>query len=349
MISKKKDEEFSAWVHESIYQASEGIVGAAYHKGQKVLEFDVGKTYPYYEIASLTKIIFTTTAFIQAVEKNKIKLDDPIGNWLEWYSKPDTNVASFLTHTSGLAPWKPYYTELMKREEGHDRVSLLQTLLTREPVQWRERAQYSDLGFMVLGFLLERIWNCSLEDIWSSLDLGLENTVFHVQNLPRTDRKNYAPTENCTWRSMIIQGEVHDDNAWALGGVAAHSGLFSNISDLSKWFLALRAGLLGKTSKLGSSEIVQEFTKRSFPPSIGDWATSFMLPTEGRASCGKYFSPDSIGHTGFTGTSAWLERKKDLLIVLLANRTYPDRNNTKFIHIRPLIHDKIVEILDLQS
>jgi CubicO group peptidase (beta-lactamase class C family) len=141
-----------------------------------------------------------------------------------------------------------------------------------------------------------------------------------------------------------LQGEVHDENAWALGGVASHSGLFGDVQSVSNWALYLREAVLNGTRQLSPS-VARLFSKRSLPKEKGDWAVGFMMPSAEGSSAGHRFSKSSIGHTGFTGTSFWWDPKADILVVLLSNRVYPTRENASFVKLRAVIHDMIYEEL----
>ena len=177
--------------------------------------------------------------------------------------------------------------------------------------------------------------------------LALHDVFFHPGNRPIHARHRYAPTERCPWRRRVMQGEVHDENAWALAGVAPHAGLFASLEGVSDWGLKLRAGCLAlQSSRFPSSAMVRRFTGRRVPRAIGDWGLGFMKPSLGRATCGRYFSASSFGHTGFTGTSLWFDPVQDLLVVILSNRVHPTRKNQRFTEVRPLLHNWICELLD---
>ncbi|MCM2283108.1 MAG: serine hydrolase, partial [Bdellovibrionaceae bacterium] len=175
--------------------------------------------------------------------------------------------------------------------------------------------------------------------------LDLRDAAFHVGNQPPHARRLYAPTEFCPWRKKTIQGEVHDENTWVLGGVAPHAGLFGTLDDLSRWGLCLRSSLRGGSGGLARPETVARFARRALPRARGDWALGFMLPGLKGASCGKYFSRLSVGHLGFTGTSLWYDPRRDLLVTVLSNRVHPTRENKLFPQLRGFLHDSVVESL----
>jgi CubicO group peptidase (beta-lactamase class C family) len=184
--------------------------------------------------------------------------------------------------------------------------------------------------------------------VWSEIRdrLGFDDVDFHRGNRPLFPRKLYAPTEKDEWRKKTLQGEAHDENTWSLGGVAPHAGLFGPIEELSRWGLLLRRAMRGeKSNAFPSPQTVAKFTKRAIPKARGDWALGFMMPTKGSASCGPLFSPKSVGHTGFTGTSLWYDPTQDLLVTILSNRVHPTRENREFLQLRPKIHTWIAEEL----
>jgi CubicO group peptidase (beta-lactamase class C family) len=326
-----------------------GVSLQAFHRGVKKIDIRAGKTYRYYDWASLTKIIFSTSAFMKLVSLKKASLNSQVKEFLTWYpvQKP---MKSFLSHTAGLTWWKPYYRELDLELSREARWFQLSTLIEKDPIQKVSKATYSDLDLFFTGFVNEVLYDKGLYDIWLELqeNYNLSRTDFHRDNQPHHSRDQYAPTEKCIWRKKIMRGEVHDENTWALGGVAPHSGLFGPHEDLSKWGLMLRKAYRGERSDfVAKTAVVREFTSRAVPQAMGDWAHGFMMPSPGRASCGRYFSPTSFGHTGFTGTSLWYDPKKDLLITILSNRVHPTRDNQQFIKFRPQLHEWVCEELSL--
>jgi CubicO group peptidase (beta-lactamase class C family) len=153
----------------------------------------------------------------------------------------------------------------------------------------------------------------------------------------------YAPTGRCTIRNYNLQGEVNDQNTYALGGVSSHAGLFGSVDDVSWFGLFIRSHLLKQAHTFFKNKTIETFTKRAIPESQGDWALGFMLPTPGLASSGIFFSRESIGHTGFTGTSIWYDPRQDLLVTILSNRVAFGVDHQGFKEFRPKIHDWIVE------
>jgi serine-type D-Ala-D-Ala carboxypeptidase len=343
-------------------EATPGFCVQAYLRGKKIVDIEVGETYPMYDWASLTKIVFTTSAFMFFHDQQIFRLGDSVSRWVPWFPEDHrATIKHLLTHSAGLTWWHPFYKTLVKRtDEGstpEEAWNVFQELLRRKVLADLRKASlvgsrevtksvYSDLDYFMLGSALETISGKPLYEVWTAVRerMSLKQTDFHRGNKPKAARKNFAPTEVDSWRGKTLQGEAHDENTWALKGVAPHAGLFGPIEDLSRFGLLLREAMKGKSIRgFAGPETVQRFTRRSIPRSKGDWALGFMMPTKGSASCGPLFSPRSAGHTGFTGTSLWYDPDRDLLVTILSNRVHPTRDNKRFVSLRPQIHTWIAE------
>jgi CubicO group peptidase (beta-lactamase class C family) len=326
-----------------------GFVLQAYHKGKKKLDVEWGKTWKYYDLASLTKILFTVTWVMKGVDVGLVDLDRPLKEYLPWAPQP-APVRDVLAHVAGNEWWQPFYKNISADADVEYRKNQLCEMLRRAiPKKNPEKSLYSDLDFFFLGFLLENVLEQSWSRLWDAFNveaLDDAEVFFHPGNQPRFAKNLYAPTEKLSWRGEALQGVVHDENARALGGVAPHAGLFGSADAVSRWGLWLRAAHGGQDKWLSRS-VVRHFATRAMPPERGDWGLGFMLPTAGAASCGDYFSPSSIGHTGFTGTSFWFDPQKDVFVVLLSNRVHPTRKNEEFRKWRPRIHNWVMETLEL--
>ncbi len=323
--------------------------------GRLKVSLEMGETFQYYDLASLTKVIFATTAMMRLVDTNRIHIGkgkaagDRVRQHLPWWPHRQTTAVNVLSHSAGLSAWAPIYKEIRKRGlKSHSaKYDFLQKFLARQKLARSKKAVYSDLDFLLLGFLIEEGFGRSLLDCWHHLGLQTEMSSLHfcVNNRPVHSRQQYAPTEKCPWRKKILRGEVHDDNTWALGGVSSHAGLFGSIDDVTHFGQLLRRGFYGARQSLAAPETIQHFVRRAIDRKWGDWALGFMMPTSGSASCGRYFSSSSVGHTGFTGTSLWFDPKRDLLVTILSNRVHPTRDNRNFVALRPRLHDLIAESL----
>jgi len=316
-----------------------------------------------FDLASLTKPIATTTMAMILYERGLLELDAPVaGIAPEFLSNSDPRRCDvtfrlLLAHSSGL----PAYEKLFLK--AHSREELLRTAFTTPLTATPgARAEYSDIGFIVLGIVLERIAEESLDtycrrEIFGPL--GMTNTIF---NPPAELRQQIPPTADerpeshqssdisragvpaaqmrSTFRNRIIQGEVQDENAFILGGVAGHAGLFSTAEDVA----LLAEFMLQGGSPIIRRETISLFTRReSSPP--GTWRTlGWDTPTPPSQS-GKHFGQRSYGHLGYTGTSLWIDPERQLSVTLLTNRTWPDCSNQAIKEVRPKFHDAIIEAL----
>jgi CubicO group peptidase (beta-lactamase class C family) len=306
----------------------------------------LGKTYPYYDLASLTKIIFTTQALMKAFDEGLWSLDTKVADIVPGFKHAQIKIAECMNHSSGLPWWIPLYQKLDLKRDRPARWEETKKIISELTLESNEVSVYSDIGFMVLGDVLEHIYKKPLLDVWRDMQNCFYHKLtldFHADNRPLQNTDYYAPTERCPWRGKIIQGEVHDDNAWALGGVAPHAGLFGSIDDVSWYGLLVRSQITGFSKNSMRLKTAKLFGSRSRGIGKGDWALGFMMPSPNQSSSGKYFSPVSIGHTGFTGTSLWYDPAQDLLVVLLSNRVFFGRELKHFQALRPQIHNWIIE------
>lgn len=291
-----------------------------------------------FDLASVSKVIGTTTAAMMLVDKGKLNLDEKVINYLPEFNnngKENITIRNLLLHNSGLAAFKKYYDVYSTAAEVID--DIMNLTPEQEP---GSKYVYSDLGMITLQQVIERISGQSLDKFLEDnlfTPLGMNSTMY---NPPLELKDNCMPTElDDFWRMRQLQGEVHDERAYMLNGVAGHAGLFSTAPDLAK-FLQM---ILQKGNYQGRQyikpETIELFTRKQSDQSSRGLGWDTKSP-EG-SSAGKYFSPLSYGHTGYTGTSVWTDPTKNLIVVLLTNRVYPTRNNNKLSKVRPLIHDAI--------
>ena len=317
----------------------------SYDKGAAAVNRDT-----IYDLASLTKVIATTTLTARLAESSNgsLQLDAPIERYLpEWVSGPQpewrrqATVRHLLTHTSGLPPHRDYYQTCKNKRQ------MLQKIFA-EPLESQPgtKEAYSDLGIILLGEIVERLTGKSLDELARAeifRPLGMADTMFVP---PKKLLPRIAPTENdTTYRKRLLRGEVHDENAYAMGGIAAHAGLFGPAADVAAFCqMLLNDGVYAHRRVLRRSTIA-EFTS---PQNVaGNTRTlGWAAPTE-NSSGGHYLSPRSFGHTGFTGTSTWIDPEKQLFVILLTNRVHPTRENHKIQQVRPAVHDAVVEALGL--
>ena len=325
-----------------------GVVLRVYHRGQLVHDIRVSETYRIYDLASLTKIIFTQQAMMQAFDLGQWNLRTRVAEILEDFPDQRVEIRELLTHSSGIEWWKPFYLAIDPALPWREKRVWLYEQLKQAEFKRTGKSVYSDLGFMLLGFILERLGNTSLLELWATIKSGVYPQTaleFHVDNKTSIGLDQFAPTEDCVWRKELLCGQVHDENAFALGGISSHAGLFGGMEDMAAFGLNLRAQLRGDANLYVRQETARLFAARAVPPETGDWALGYMLPSPEGASCGRHFSAASIGHTGFTGTSVWYDPQRDLLVLILSNRVRYGRDSKAFLQLRPKIHDWIVESL----
>lgn len=296
-----------------------------------------------FDVASLTKPVATATMAMLLYERGFLDLDSPVAAGLpELAGNPDTRLRRvtfrmLLTHSSGL----PAHARLFERAAGKE-VFLAACMLPLEAAPGT-RAVYSDIGFILLGKALERLADEELaafcrREIFGPL--GMARTMFMP---PPALRSAIPPTRDDRGiNGALVQGEVDDENASAMGGIAGHAGLFSTANDLATFATCMLRG----GDPILRPETVALFTGRQNYPAGSSWALGWDTPTTPSQS-GKYLSARAYGHLGFTGTSLWIDPERQLSITLLTNRTWPDRRSEAIKQVRPSLHDAIVEALDL--
>jgi CubicO group peptidase (beta-lactamase class C family) len=292
-----------------------------------------------FDLASLTKVISTTTLVMRAADDGRLALTDRVGDRLPAWRGADrqhVTIADLLEHAAGLTAYLPFFRDHRGRAE-------FERVICTLPLEYAPRTQsiYSDLGFMLLGFILEDVNGAPLAQLFDEI-LRLQLSCDLRFNPPRELRARCAPTELDLWRGRLLQGEVHDENTWELGGAAGHAGLFGTAASVGAFARLVLDGLHGGNA-LARPETIARFARRSTVPGSSralGWDT--MLPT---SSCGTQMSPKAIGHAGFTGTSLWIDPAHDLYVVVLTNRVHPTRDNNQIQAIRRALHDEIVAVL----
>ena len=299
-----------------------------------------------FDLASVTKVVTTTTMGMILYERSRLELDATVAGTVPEFladscgeadsRRRDVTFRMLLAHASGL----PAYEKLFLKTQARDELlrAAFTTSLSADP---GTRAEYSDIGFILLGAALERLANESLDTFCQREIFGplaMSNTTF---NPSAGARGKIPPTaDDRTFRHKIIQGEVQDENAFVLGGVAGHAGLFSTAEDLTRFAHAM----LHRGRPILRPETVALFTTRQVAPAGTSRALGWDTPSAPSQS-GKYLGPNSFGHLGYTGTSLWIDPERQLAIVLLTNRTWPDCANQAIKQVRPRFHDAVVEAL----
>ena len=323
--------------------AKDGVI--VYHKAFGTYTYD-----PYsrevdinsvYDLASVTKVAATTISIMKLYEEGKLKLDDPVAKYLPKFAqngKEKVTIRNLLLHNSGLPPWRPFYKICKTAKDVID--SIFATPLVYKT---GTQTKYSDLGFITLGKVVEKITGMPLDQYVKKTfyePLGMKSTTF---NPPKEWLDRIAPTEYDSTIGGFIHGVVHDENARKLGGVAGHAGLFSTARDLAVLMqMILNGGTYGG-KRFFKPETVKLFTSRQENNRGLGWDNA--LSPYGKSALAGAFGPNAFGHTGFTGTSVYVYPEKKIIAVLLTNRVHPTRANKKHIPLRRAVHRAIVEAL----
>ena len=320
--------------------------GSMYHRCYGNLTYE--KTSPpvteetLYDLASLTKVVATTSAVMRLYEQGRIHLDTAVATYLPEFGtegKHRITVRSLLTHSGGLEAYKHFHPNTPSEQEVLE--SIYSSRLHYTP---GTSTVYSDLGMIVLAKVVERIaglrFDRYLEEILFE-PLGMHKTMF----LPPDSLKSLiAPTEyDRNFRKRLVHGEVHDETAFLLGGVAGHAGLFSNASDLGRFVNMLLEKGMAQGERLFHSSVIDTFTARHQPR--GQRALGWDKRSVTGSSSGRFFSMSAYGHTGFTGTSIWIDPQAGVAVVFLTNRVHPSRENREIRRFRPILHDAIREAI----
>jgi len=307
-----------------------------------------GKT--LYDLASLTKVIGTTSVIIALVRDGKLRIADPVDRWLPEFSRAgetpqarrrrgSITVEHLLAHASGLPAWEAFY----QQTSGYDGIlrAVASSPLQNDP---GTKYRYSDLGFMLLGEIASRAGGKPLTELERELvftPLGMTDTL---RNPAMERRAEIPPTELDPETKRYLHGVVHDENCRAAEGATGHAGLFASTSDLSILAAELLRGLHGR-SRVFPRELVSRFVRRREMIAGSSRALGWDTPS-GLSSGGKKISPTAFGHTGFTGTSIWIDPVRDVFFILLTNRVHPTRENRKILAVRRAFADAVLDAFD---
>jgi len=306
----------------------------------------MGKDY-IFDLASLTKPLATALAVSALLDRGKIALEQTIGSLLEAFNNSDKagiTIEMLLRHTSGYPAYREYYKQIIKKENPRQH---LRHLLADESLENRpgEIQVYSDPGFMILSWIIEKII-CQRIDTFVSQNiyspLEIDDLFFINLNSKNAILQSYqgkvVATQQCPWREKILVGEVDDDNAWAAGGVEGHAGLFGNAGSIYILCNEILNALQDKPTKILSHETIMKLVRKK---NNYEMVAGFDTPSKENSSSGSYFSGSSIGHLGFTGTSFWIDPEISLIIIFLTNSVHPFRFNRSIKNFRGKIHDLI--------
>jgi CubicO group peptidase (beta-lactamase class C family) len=364
-LQKAIDQEEAPGITLLVAYRNECLYHKAFGYAQLIPEKKVLTLETLFDVASLTKVLATTTAILLLLKSGEISLHDPISKYFQEFrssGKDSITLRHLLTHSSGLPAYYRFYQDLWEEDQKRGG-GFLCTQAAKEQVIQKTLAldlvyptgqdyKYSDPGFILLGALIEKVTQKELDqfcqqEIW--LPLGMKNTFFinlkeTSQGVSLQSSRKFAATEYCPWRQRVLYGEVHDENCYAMGGVAGHAGLFSTSEDIYLLVKKLLDCYRGKDDWIPPPRIREFFTRQHLPKS-STWALGWDTPSSLGSTSGRYFSEESVGHTGFTGTSIWIDLKRDLVVILLSNRVHPSRNNQRFAKLRPEVHNMVQQVV----
>jgi len=307
-----------------------------------------------YDLASLTKPLVTVSSLLLLVHAGRLELSQTLATFLEETKGAplgQISLRALLSHQSGLPAWHPFYQSFppvfpAESEFRQHRNQDVLAMILKEPIDQSslKRSVYSDLGYMLLGFVIERMTSQSLAEfsqkqIFKPLEAA--PLAFGMHDRQGNALEKCAPTEKDPWRGRFLQGEVHDENAAALGGIAGHAGLFGTAQAVGQVTKAWLDGYSGKPS-IFRQDLVRKFVQ-ALPGT--SWGLGWDTPSP-PSSSGQWFSPESFGHLGFTGTSIWIDPVRELEIIFLSNRVHPTRDNQAIKAFRPRLHDAIIQDLE---
>lgn len=336
-----------------------------------------------FDVASLTKPLVTSTSIMLLAGQGALKPDQKLTDWFKHaqHETQSITVEMLLNHTSGLPSWKPYYRELpstlVGTEEGKN--FIIDSCIA-EPLQHSPGSStlYSDIGYIILGEIVARSSGKAIDEFFRERiaePLTMRNSFFvhnrgelrttsrrtdttadqHVPTRERksspagdSSRRRFAATEDCPWRGRVIHGEVHDQNAYAMGGIAGHSGLFSTAEDIHRFLLHFMASFDSEGGLLSPQMVKMFFPLEGNlirPPSPGLYVGGWDTPVARGSAAGHHASPHSIGHLAYTGCSIWVDQGQDFWIIMLTNRIHPSTTNERIKAFRPQIHDLIYTTL----
>lgn len=300
-----------------------------------------------FDLASVSKVVATTSAAMLLADRGLFDLDARLGDILPGFvigmepgsGKERVTLRMLLAHSSGL----PAYATLFRTCSTPDALlrATLQLPLEAKP---GARTEYSDFGYILLGKVIEVLTGEAL-DVFCAREIFAPPGLTTMRFRPREEARPFIPPteDDTTFRHRVIQGEVQDENCFVLGGVAGHAGVFANVADVLRFAQCILArGRTGDGRQLFRAPTIEQFATRQVSQEGKPRALGWDVPTEGSSS-GRYFGPRSIGHLGYSGCSLWIDPDQELAVVLLTNRTWPDRSSQAIKQVRPVFHDAVVE------
>jgi CubicO group peptidase (beta-lactamase class C family) len=309
----------------------------------------------FFDLASLTKPLSTTLLIYSLINEKSITLSTTLSDIFHKKipeDKQTITVGQLLSHSSGMVSYKHFFKAFSPVISEKNKEILFYNIVD-EPLEYppESTCQYSDLGFILLGHVVEQVTGISLRENFTeriTIPIGLEKEIFYNPVIgSRSDPENFAATEDCPWRGRIMRAEVHDEHCWLMNGVAGHAGLFGTVGGVLSLCESILDSWLGRENSYCWSAMVARGLQKQYPDQT--WCLGFDTPSLHGSSGGKYLSPSSVGHLGYAGTSFWIDPEKELIIVLLTNRVNPSRENNRIRQFRPYFHDSVIETLQKET
>lgn len=370
-MQKQRDVFLSAlcWegVETGVYPGAAAVVACYRKKKWKKLVASCGHTQrggkgvavneqTLFDLASLTKPLCTALGFIHLAGHTDLDLTKPLAELACCRTYPaqwqGIRLVDLLSHSSGLPAYREYFKSFAPVQSQENKEGLF-GLIEQEPLEYATGSQcaYSDLGYIVLGRILEKLGGSGLDAFFSkkiagpcglAADIGFRPIrPIRVVQRENEQEENIAATEECPWRQRLLLGEVHDEHAWLMGGTAGHAGLFGRVEAVAELCMLLVDILQARAAHPNlESHLVR--AALNYKTGAGLWALGFDRPTPGQSSSGDYFSACSVGHLGYAGTSFWIDLEREIVVVLLTNRVHPSRENRKIQQFRPYFHNRIM-------
>ncbi|WP_373497923.1 serine hydrolase domain-containing protein [Desulfococcus sp.] len=353
---KAVDRQMIAGVQDGVFPGGVLLVSKGrkvlFHRAYGVTNIFTGeamKTDTVFDLASLTKPLATAVALMKLMARGALALDAPLATVLPEFANTEKRaitIAQLLAHHSGYPAYRPFYRTL-RRHPAVTRPFFLRRMLVAQPLADMpgRRTIYSDLGYMILEWVVERVSG-------NPLDVFLDEAVYAPLSIDRLffpsragscGDASMAATEFCPWRNVLLSGRVHDDNADVVGGIAGHAGLFGTARGVHQLLHHVLSAFHGG----GSSTVLRPDLVRRFcsPWGPAGRTPGFDRPEGAGSSAGRYFSENTVGHLGFTGTSFWMDLDRRVIVILLTNRVHPSRCNLTIRAFRPLLHDTVMEMV----
>lgn len=316
-----------------------------------------------FDVASITKAVCTVTVVVSLVGDSRLSLEKRIEDFFEPSSLAqglgDATIEDILSHSSGLRDYVPFFRKAF--EKGDDFVGTDQCRkfmfesARKEPLAYKrnERSLYSDLGFMILTEIIEKVAGERFDVLCNKTfkRLSMERSSFVPWREKEAQKifgaAELVETEYYEWLKAKARGVVHDENCYAMGGVSGHAGLFTTAPDLARFCAEILKGMEGR-SRIFPRELAQRFFQRRKLPVDSTWALGWDTPTEAKSQSGRHFSKNSIGHLGYTGCSVWIDLDKKISVIFLSNRVSRGRDGAAIKRLRPRLHDLVMEALGVR-